>query len=227
MSAAEVRQPFTVRRRSIRCTHDRLRRRSSHDPHAIAAGCGRDSDLGVAVVGMAPSSTFKKAVRGSDLTEGNSTGQIAARIDHPAGTLAHIQSPSARVLARGRTMPGADTVHEQHASAMVIFQIIDVGLETRSVADANARFCTCLERYDDAYSFVPIGIKPWCVPRSGGCRRLGSLVSADGRCRRRAESRAVAIVVALRRQLHMFLYHRILTTRSARWRITVELRFEN
>jgi hypothetical protein len=47
---------------------------------------------------MTPAPTFKEAVCRRDLTEDDAAWQIAARINHAAPKLAHIQRLSARVL---------------------------------------------------------------------------------------------------------------------------------
>jgi len=49
---------------------------------AIAASGSSHIDLGMAIVGIAPASTLEKAVRSGDMTERDTTGQIAASINH-------------------------------------------------------------------------------------------------------------------------------------------------
>jgi hypothetical protein len=48
---------------------------------------------------MTPASTFEKTVCGGNLAQSDSIGQIAARIDLPPPSLAHVQSFSAGMLA--------------------------------------------------------------------------------------------------------------------------------
>lgn len=128
-----------------------------HNTETIPASRSGNPDLRVAVVRIAPASTFEKAMHGGNSTKGDPRRQIAARIDHAAPTLAHVQSFSARVLARGRATSWPNAVHEQHARAMIVFQIVDVGLETCSVGDADTGTRASLVRDDDAP--VAIGIE--------------------------------------------------------------------
>jgi hypothetical protein len=130
------------------------------DADPIPAGGGGNTDLGVAIVRITPAPTFKETVRSGDLTEGNAPRQVAAWINHAAPTLAHVQSFSARVFTSRRTMAGPNAVHKQHARAVIVFQVIDIGLETCGISDANASMRACLERYDDTNSFVPVGVEP-------------------------------------------------------------------
>jgi hypothetical protein len=111
----------------------------------------------VTVIRIAPASTLKKAVRGRNTTKSDPRRQIAARIDHAAPTLAHVQSFPARMFARGRATSRPNAIHEQHASAVIVFQIVYVGLEARGIGDADAGTRTCFMGNDDA--FVAIGIK--------------------------------------------------------------------
>ena len=46
-------------------------------------------------------------------------------------------------------MAGTNATHEQHARAVIVFQIVDIGLKTPGIGDANASTCTCLGGYDD------------------------------------------------------------------------------
>src|SRR5262249_19966240 len=127
-----------------------------HDADAIPAGGGSNIDLGVAIVRIAPAPAFEQTVRSSDPTESDATGQIAARIDNAAPALAHVQSFSAGVFTGRRTSARPNAAHKQHARAVVLFQVIDIGLETCGVSDANASTRTSLGRYDDASS-VAVG----------------------------------------------------------------------
>ncbi len=122
----------------------------------------------MAVIRIAPAAAFEEAVRSGDPSERDATRQIATRIDDAAPTLAHIQGFSARVLACRRTMPGPDAAHEQHARAVIVFQIIDVGLETCSVGNANAGFRACLEGYHDVVAVSVDHARLSC----SGCRRV-------------------------------------------------------
>ena len=128
-----------------------------HDTETIPARGSGNPDLRVTVVRIAPASTFEKAMHGGNSTKGDPRRQIAARIDHTAPTLAHVQSFSARVLARGRATSWPNSVHEQHARAMIVFQIVDVGLETCSVGDADTGTRASLVRNDDP--LVAVGIE--------------------------------------------------------------------
>ena len=56
----------------------------------IAAGGGSRADLGVTIIRITPAPAFKQTVRSGDLSEGDATGQIAARINHAASALAHV-----------------------------------------------------------------------------------------------------------------------------------------
>jgi hypothetical protein len=128
-----------------------------HDTETIPARGSGNPDLRVTVVRIAPASTFEKAMHGGNSTKGDPRRQIAVRIDHTAPTLAHVQSFSARVLARGRATSWPNSVHEQHARAMIVFQIVDVGLETCSVGDADTGTRASLVRNDDPP--VAVGIE--------------------------------------------------------------------
>jgi hypothetical protein len=128
-----------------------------HNTETIPARGSGNPDLRVTVVRIAPASTFEKAMHGGNSTKGDPRRQIAVRIDHTAPTLAHVQSFSARVLARGRATSWPNSVHEQHARAMIVFQIVDVGLETCSVGDADTGTRASLVRNDDP--LVAVGIE--------------------------------------------------------------------
>jgi len=128
-----------------------------HNTETIPARGSGNPDLRVTVVRIAPASTFEKAMHGGNSTKGDPRRQIAARIDHTAPTLAHVQSFSARVLARGRATSWPNSVHEQHARAMIVFQIVDVGLEACRVGDADTGTCASLVRNDNA--LVAVGIE--------------------------------------------------------------------
>ena len=65
---------------------------------AFTASGGRDVNLGVAIVRIAPAPTFKQTVRCSDAAKGYATGKTAARIDHAASRLTDVQSLPARML---------------------------------------------------------------------------------------------------------------------------------
>src|SRR5262245_18935699 len=75
------------------------------------------------------------------------------------------------MLACRRTMPGPDATHEQHAHAVIVFQVMDVGLETCSVGNANAAFCASFEVYPHAISFIAVRIDHAQLSGSG-CRRV-------------------------------------------------------
>jgi hypothetical protein len=77
-------------------------------------------------------------VCGSNLTKQNAAWQVAAAINHAAPELTHVYRLSARVLAGVRAPARTNAAHKQHASAVVVFQIVDVGLEARSVTDGDA-----------------------------------------------------------------------------------------
>jgi hypothetical protein len=128
-----------------------------HNTETIPARGSGNPDLRVTVVRIAPASTLEKAVHGGNTAKGDPRRQIASRIDHAAPTLAHVQSFSARVLARGRATSWPNSVHEQHARAMIVFQIVDVGLETCSVGDADTGTRASLVRNDDP--LVAVGIE--------------------------------------------------------------------
>src|SRR5262245_29436344 len=121
-----------------------------HDADAISAGGGGNIDLGVAIVRIAPAPAFEQTVRSGDPTESDATGQIAARIDHAAPALAHVQGFSAGVFTGRRTSPRPNAAHKQHARAVVLLQVIDIGLETCGVSDANASTRSGHGRCDDA-----------------------------------------------------------------------------
>src|SRR4026208_2496967 len=114
-------------------------------PAAAALTAGRRCvDLHMPVVGIAPAPTFKQTMRGRDLTQLGAPRQFTARIDHPAPQLADVECLAARVLAGSRTTAGPDSAHEQHAYAVIVFQIVDVGMEPRCLTNARARACACL-----------------------------------------------------------------------------------
>src|SRR5262245_33918380 len=113
---------------------------------AIAAGSGRNTDLGVAIVRIAPASALEETVRGRNLAEGGANGQVAARIDDAASALTHVYSLAARVFAGIRTSTGPDTVHKQDPRVVIVFQVIDIGLKPCRISDANAGFRASPER---------------------------------------------------------------------------------
>src|SRR6185295_10836541 len=131
----------------------------------------RDTDLCVAVIGIAPSAAFEQAVPRRDLTKRGPLGQLAARIDHAAAQLADVERLSAWMLAGRRTAAGPNSTHEQHARTVIVFQIVDIGLEPRDIADTNARACPRLRRYDKT-GRVAVGVGPAAVVSSD--RRLDS-----------------------------------------------------
>jgi putative flippase GtrA len=57
---------------------------------AIAAGSGGDAGLSVAIVRMTPTPTFHEAVCGRNPTQGDTIGQVAARINPPPPKLSHV-----------------------------------------------------------------------------------------------------------------------------------------
>ena len=61
-----------------------------HADAALAAGSSGLANLGVTIIRITPAPAFEQTVRNSDLTEGEATGQIAARINHAASALAHV-----------------------------------------------------------------------------------------------------------------------------------------
>jgi hypothetical protein len=62
-----------------------------HDADAvIAAGGGSHADLGVTIIRITPAPAFEQTVRSGDLTEGDATGQITARINRATSALAHV-----------------------------------------------------------------------------------------------------------------------------------------
>jgi hypothetical protein len=98
---------------------------------------------------MTPAPAFNEAVCGRNPTQGGAIGQIAARIDRAAPALANVQCFSTRVLARRVTPAWPNAAHEQHARAVVVFQIIDIGSETRCVSNAYTSTRPCLGRNDN------------------------------------------------------------------------------
>src|SRR4029078_11563442 len=110
---------------------------------ALTAG-RRCVDLHMPVVGIAPAPTFKQTMRGRDLTQRGARRQFTAVIDHPAPLLADVECLATRVLARSRTTAAPDTAHEQHAYAVIVFQIVDVGLEPRCITNTYACDGACL-----------------------------------------------------------------------------------
>ena len=125
---------------------------------AIPARGGSNADLRVTVVRIAPASALEEAVHARDVTEGYPTGQIAARIDHAAPTLAHVQSFAAWVLARGRATSRPNAIHEEHARAMIVFQIVDVGLEARGICNTNTSTGAGFVRNDNTRR-VAVGVE--------------------------------------------------------------------
>src|SRR4029077_7613274 len=101
------------------------------------------------------------------------------------------------MFAGRRTMAGANATHEQHARAVIGFQIVDVGLKTCGISDANASTCTRLGGYDDTYC-IAVGVERGRLSPSTRDRLFNFRRGVAGaRCRHScAERRAVAIVVA-------------------------------
>src|SRR4051812_45167597 len=134
---------------------------------AIAARTGRRIDLGVTIVRIAPAAAFEQFVRGSDVSEGTRTGQTAARVNHAASELAHVYGLSARVLARTRAMTASNASHKQYARAVIILQIVDIGLKALGIADVNASTCTHFG-FDDT-ALIAVRVKGWM---EGGDNRI-------------------------------------------------------
>jgi hypothetical protein len=61
-----------------------------HKKGRIATGGGCNINLSVTVIRIAPTSALEKAVRSSDPAEGDTTRQIAARINHATSKLAYV-----------------------------------------------------------------------------------------------------------------------------------------
>src|SRR5262249_6326905 len=99
------------------------------------------------------------------------------------------------MFAGNRTSAGTNAAHEQHARAVAVFQVINIGLETRRISHANARACTGLGRYDNA-GCVAIGVDRARM-LSGGDRSSDSRTAlAKARLRRlRGQGRAMTIIV--------------------------------
>jgi len=74
----------------------------------------------------------------SNLTKQNAAWQVATAINDTASELAHVQRFPARVFTGIRAMSGTNAAHKQHAGTVVVFQVVDVGLEARSITDRNA-----------------------------------------------------------------------------------------
>src|SRR5512143_1179879 len=101
------------------------------------------------------------------------------------------------MFTRTRTSPGPNAGHKQHAHAVIGFQIIDIGLKTCGISDANASMRACLERYD-CTGCVAVGVERARLMLSGGYRALGfqpALAVAAHR-RGRVEDSTVTIIVA-------------------------------
>jgi hypothetical protein len=77
-------------------------------------------------------------VRSGNSTEGNPIWQMAAGINYAAPELAHIQGFSARMFAGNRAPARPNAPHKQHTRAVVVFQVIDIGLEARGISNTNA-----------------------------------------------------------------------------------------
>src|SRR5262245_11471402 len=132
-----------------------------HDANLVVAGRGSDVDLGVTIVRVAPAPAFEQSMRSGDAAERNACGQIAARLDHATPALAHVQGFSARMLACRGTMAGTDAIHEQHSRAVIVFQVVNVGLKSRGIRDADTSLRACLERDNNADRPVAV-----CVERA-------------------------------------------------------------
>ena len=74
---------------------------------------------------------------------------MAAAVHHPAAQLANIQRFAAWVKARDRTMPWANAAHKEDASTIIIFQVIDIGLEPRCKSSRDTGTRACFERCND------------------------------------------------------------------------------
>jgi hypothetical protein len=124
-------------------------------------------------------------------------GQIAAWVNGTAPELTHVKRFPARMFAGNRTSASTNAAHEQHARAVIGFQIVDIGLKTCGISDANASTCTCLARNDDA-SRVAVGVERGRLMLRGRYRPFNSgPAPASARYRHCcAESRAVAVIVA-------------------------------
>src|SRR4029453_11729850 len=53
------------------------------------------------------------------------------------------------MFAFRRTSPRPNAAHEQHTRTVVLFQIIDIRLETSGISDADPSTRTCFGRHDD------------------------------------------------------------------------------
>lgn len=96
----------------------------------------------------------------------------AARINHATPQLADVDGFSARMLARRRAAAGPDAAHEQHARAVIVFQIVNISLEPRDIADANAGTRTGPRRYDKT-GRVAVGVGPVALMSSNRRRDDG------------------------------------------------------
>ena len=65
---------------------------------------------------------------------------MATRVHYAATKLAHIQCLSAWMHAGRRTSSRTHAAHEENAGAVVVFQVINIGLEPRRVSNADT--CT-------------------------------------------------------------------------------------
>src|SRR5262245_37619939 len=168
-SLATLRAAMTAGR--SRC-HARAKTSSlPDDADLIRAGSGGYANLRMAVIRIAPAAAFEEAVRSGDPPERDVTRQVAFRINHAAPTLAHVQGFSARMLTCGRTMPRPDAAHEQHARAVIVFQVIDIGLKAPGIGNTNAGLRACLDGYYDANSCIAVGVDRM-PPSWSGCDRV-------------------------------------------------------
>src|SRR6185369_2399565 len=85
---------FTPESGHVRCTSGCLLRAKSRRSPSIwnasrlIARSGRHLYLGMTIVRLTPATAFKETVRGGDLTQDNTAGQIAAWINYAAPELA-------------------------------------------------------------------------------------------------------------------------------------------
>ncbi|MGB8610839.1 MAG: hypothetical protein WCD60_04220 [Pseudolabrys sp.] len=62
------------------------------------------------------------------------------------------------MLARGRATSRPNAIHEEHARAMFVFQIVDVGLEARGICNTNTSTGAGFVRNDNTRR-VAVGVE--------------------------------------------------------------------
>ena len=74
---------------------------------------------------------------------------MATAVHDPAAQLANIQRFAAWVKARDRTVSGANATHKEDAGTVIVFQVVDIGLEARRISGRDTGMRASFARCND------------------------------------------------------------------------------